>query len=163
MRLSGKDMTEVLDGDSLSRVNYQLRILNQNKKMDSTTKMIERGFIPHTASILVDKRHHHSTNNYSVLTKLMGFFSEMVKLSKLVKNPPLFSNQFLVELLHLSESGQQEYVEYIVKCFTFLKDLSANKDLLQTQKLNPGAALDNPHIKNILQVMLLNGSQEKAS
>lgn len=68
----------------------------------------------------------------------MGFFNELVKFTKMAKNVPFFSEAFLGELLHVNKVVSEEYVNYIAKCFSFLKDLSANRDLLTLTNIKPG-------------------------
>ena len=163
-KLNSKDISDILDLNSLTRLSYQLSIINASKKMDWTVRMINKGFIPYTANIFLMKQHHHSAKNYTILTQLMIFFSEMVKLSKVAdKGSPLFNTSFLLDFIHPTTSVSPEYVLYLLKCFTFLKELSVNKEFLASSRVNAGVTMECKQIDSILEILLLSSCKEKVS
>jgi len=64
--------------------------------------MIEKGFIAHIMKILIAKKSNFTNHPecYSVLSSLMSIFSDIIKFSKMVKNPSMITDAFLVELLN---------------------------------------------------------------
>jgi hypothetical protein len=73
----------------------------------------------------------------------MGFFNDMIKFAKLVKNAQLFYEGFLLELLHTNKLQCSEYYDYIAKCFTFLKDVSSNRELISSYSIKPGQVIES--------------------
>jgi hypothetical protein len=73
----------------------------------------------------------------------MGLFNDLVKFSKLIKNPQLFSESFLSDLLHVNKLQCPEYHDYLAKCFTFLKDLSGNRELISLCNIRAGQVIES--------------------
>ena len=48
-------MSDILDGNSMHRLSYQLKIINSEKSLKTTVAMAEKGFIPYIAKIFVSK------------------------------------------------------------------------------------------------------------
>jgi hypothetical protein len=57
----------------------------------------------------------------------------------MLKNPPIFNENFLIELLHYNPKQYPEYITYLIKCFQMIKDISSNKDFLAMSKIRVGA------------------------
>jgi hypothetical protein len=83
-------MSDIFDPSSMYRLSYQLKIMTTEKNSKVLTAMIEKGFIAFIARIFVTKECYKLPEYYPILSNLMGFFNEMVKFAKLVKNPQLF-------------------------------------------------------------------------
>ncbi len=69
----------------------------------------------------------------------MGFLAELIRFSKMVKNlAPIFNDNFLVELFHINKTISEEYLAFLSKSFSLLKEVANNKELLASTGLKPG-------------------------
>lgn len=78
------------------RLSYQLKIIGSDKNLKFSMNMIEKGFIPYISKIFLNKRNYMCPEYYKILTNLIIFMNELVKISKNVKNAPNINDNFLV-------------------------------------------------------------------
>jgi hypothetical protein len=128
-KLSFKDINEIMDSSSTNKLSYQLKILNNEKSMKLTVNMVEKGFIDHIAKIVLIKRAVNTVESYAICVTLMSMLIEILKFVKSCKNPVMFSDTFMFDLLASQEVLPcNEYEEYLVKCVVFYRDMSVVDD-----------------------------------
>lgn len=93
----------------------------------------------------------------------MGFFNDLIKFSKMVKNPQMFNENFLLELLHINRLNCPEYNEYLARCFVFLKDLSCNRELITSFNIKAGIVFESKQFEKVFESIVLNKSNERLS
>jgi len=54
-----------------------------------------------------------------------------------------------------------DYVDFLVKCLSFLKDLSSNKEVLTMFKLRVGCVFETKTIDKVIENVLMVKSKEK--
>jgi hypothetical protein len=74
----------------------------------------------------------------------MGFFNDLIKFSKMVKNPSFFLESFFIDFLHLNKTEFEGYTDYMAKCFLFLKEFSQNKELVSSLNMRAGIVFESP-------------------
>jgi len=67
--------------------------------------MVEKGFIDHIAKIILTKRNINTPESYTICITLMSMLIEMLKFVKQCKNPIMFSDTFMFDLLVNQEVG----------------------------------------------------------
>ena len=114
-------------------------MLNNEKNLKFSVSLIDKGFIPHMVRIFTNEKLQNNVEAFEILTQLMVFFNELLKLAKIAKqSSPYFTESFITGLIYYNPKEHHDYITYMVKCFQMLKDLGNNKDLINLIKIKVG-------------------------
>lgn len=151
-----------MDSNSIYKLSYQLKMLNNEKNIKFSVELIQKGFIPHMVKIFTNEKLQNNVEAFEILTQLMVFFNELLKLAKLAKNTsPYFTENFITELIYYNPKEYPEYIAFMVKCFQMLKDLGNNKELIGLIKIRVGCVFEIKNIDKILEALLFSNSKDR--
>jgi hypothetical protein len=105
----------------MKTLQYQLLIIQKCKDLKWITFFISKNGLKHLSDVVLNNL---NKNNYKTINLLMIFFIEALKFTN-SKTPLPFGEQFLKDILVYEKDGGEDYVGYLLNCFTLIKEVSS--------------------------------------